>query len=44
MQALSESLRVAFHTGRFIPIIGFGTYKLTGDVCYNAILEALRTG
>lgn len=25
-------------------ILGFGTYKLTGDVCYDAVLHALKVG
>jgi diketogulonate reductase-like aldo/keto reductase len=27
-----------------LDILGFGTYKLTGDICYESVLHALKTG
>ncbi len=30
--------------GKEYPAVGFGTYRLTGEVCRNAVLEAIQTG
>jgi 2,5-diketo-D-gluconate reductase A len=33
-----------FHTGRSIPILGFGTYLLNGKECIDVMKEALGIG
>jgi len=35
---------VKLNDGNIMPIIGLGTYSLTGDVCVNSISEALKAG
>lgn len=35
---------VLLNSGYEMPINGLGTYSLTGDTCYNAILSALESG
>ncbi len=35
---------VKLNDGNIMPIIGLGTYSLTGDVCVNSVSEALKAG
>lgn len=37
-------LTVALNSGRTIPALGFGTYQIKGEACYQAVLEALKVG
>lgn len=35
---------VRLNSGYDMPVVGLGTYSLTGDVCVNSVLAALRSG
>lgn len=35
---------IKLNSGYDMPIVGLGTYSLTGDVCVNAVVSALRIG
>lgn len=35
---------VILRTGNKIPKIGFGTYQISGDSCYESVSEALKCG
>src|SRR5690606_11705613 len=37
-------MQIVSANGANIPALGFGTWKLTGDECRRAVLEALRIG
>ena len=37
-------LILKLNSGYEMPLNGFGTYSLTGDTCYNAIIVALNSG
>lgn len=39
-----EKKRVILNNGYEMPLNGIGTYSLTGETCYNAILAALESG
>ncbi len=39
-----ETKSVKLNSGYIMPINGLGTYSLTGDTCYNAVLSALKSG
>ena len=39
-----ETKTVMLNSGYEMPINGIGTYSLTGDTCYNAIISALNVG
>lgn len=40
----TKKVSLAFHDGRRIPQLGFGTWQLTGEVAVPALLTALETG
>jgi diketogulonate reductase-like aldo/keto reductase len=44
MDKLINISNVVFHTGRTIPILGYGTYQLTGKDCIEGTKEAIRVG
>jgi 2,5-diketo-D-gluconate reductase A len=44
MDKLLKIPNVVFHTGRTIPILGYGTYQLAGPDCVAGTKEALRIG
>lgn len=35
---------VTLNDGNIMPVIGLGTYSLTGDICVNAVSQALQSG
>jgi 2,5-diketo-D-gluconate reductase A len=39
---MEETLQL--NTGVRVPLVGFGTFKLRGEVCETAVAEALRCG
>lgn len=39
-----ENKQVILNSGYAMPLNGIGTYSLTGETCYNAILSALNSG
>ena len=39
-----ETKTVKLNSGYEMPLNGIGTYSLTGDTCYNAIISALNSG
>lgn len=39
-----QTKSVLLNSGYEMPLNGIGTYSLTGDICYNAILSALASG
>ena len=39
-----QNKTVTLNNGYKMPVVGIGTYSLTGDVCVNAISTALKTG
>jgi diketogulonate reductase-like aldo/keto reductase len=41
---LKPSSRLVLNNGVRIPVIGLGTWKLTGERCYRAVLDALDMG
>jgi 2,5-diketo-D-gluconate reductase A len=44
MDKLVKLPNAVFHTGRSIPILGFGTYLLNGKECIDVMKEALGIG
>ncbi|KMQ49975.1 oxidoreductase of aldo/keto reductase family, subgroup 1 [Chitinispirillum alkaliphilum] len=36
--------KIQMKSGHEIPLLGFGTYRLTGEKCRSAVLNALQTG
>ncbi len=40
----NPSQLVSFNDGNTIPQLGFGTWKLSGDECYNAVRTAISVG
>ncbi|MBO0708944.1 MAG: aldo/keto reductase [Candidatus Dormibacteraeota bacterium] len=44
MAQVGNDSSVTFHTGRSIPILGFGTWQLRGREAYDAVRFALETG
>lgn len=39
-----NSKTVLLNSGYYMPVLGFGTYSLHGDECYNAVLYFLKSG
>ncbi len=44
MAQVGNDRSVKFHTGRSVPILGFGTWQLRGRAAYDAVRVALETG
>jgi diketogulonate reductase-like aldo/keto reductase len=44
MDKLAKIPSVVFHTGRSIPILGYGTYQLAGNDCVHGTKHALKLG
>lgn len=44
MQKLNHESKITLKNGVFLPVVGFGTYKLKGEVCENAVRCALASG
>ena len=41
---MSRIPTVKLESGQKMPVLGFGTWKLTGDICINAVTKALESG
>ena len=40
----SEDKTFSLSSGQKLPVVQFGTYKMKGEECYEAVLAALRAG
>ena len=37
-------MKLKLEDGTLIPQIGFGTWPMKGDECYEAVIRAIKTG